>query len=137
MAHTLRRGVRNWAAILICRAVLASCLLSGASFDARDLKNGLGQGQSAQSRLGVRPWWRLKHIPMGLDHLVPFSRAAQFKHHGGGRRGRTFRQRLVQAQEGLAARASLSCAIRFFTLTVRIEAVGVVYTSLLGVKSYD
>jgi len=81
--------------------------------DARDLKHGLGQGQSAQSRLGVKPWWRLKHIPMGLDHLVPFSRAAQFKHHGGGRRGRTFRQRLVQAQEGLAARASLSCAIRF------------------------
>jgi len=37
--------------------------------DARDLKHGLGQGQSAQSRLGVKPWWRLKHIPMGLDLL--------------------------------------------------------------------
>lgn len=31
LAHTLRRGVRNWAAILICQAVLASCLLSGAT----------------------------------------------------------------------------------------------------------
>lgn len=52
-------------------------------------------------------------LGLNLTFLVPFSRAAQFKHHGGGRRGRTFRQRLVQAQEGLAARASLSCAIRF------------------------
>lgn len=40
LAHTLRRGVRNRVATLICRAVLASCLLSGASFDARDLRHG-------------------------------------------------------------------------------------------------
>jgi hypothetical protein len=40
-------------------------------------------------------------------------------------------------KRALAARASLSCAIRTYYFTVRIEAVGVVYTSLLGVKSYD
>lgn len=69
LAHTLRRGVRNWAAILDLPGCPSLVFAFWGNNDARDLKHGLGQGQSAQSRLGVKPWWRLKHIPMGLDSL--------------------------------------------------------------------
>lgn len=49
---------------------------------------------------GLDPGGGFNTFQWGSIRLVPFSRAAQFKHHGGGRRGRTFRQRLVQVQEG-------------------------------------
>jgi len=50
---------------------------------------------------GLNPGDGLNTFQWGSIRMVPFSRAAQFKHHGGSRRGRTVRQRLVQVQEGI------------------------------------
>jgi hypothetical protein len=52
---------------------------------------------------------------------------------------RPFAKRLVQAQGGFGppGHHCLGPFAYFIIQTIRIEAVGVVYTSLLGVKSYD
>jgi len=60
----------------------------------------LAKGNLLSHAWGLNPGGDLNTFQWGSITLVPFSHAAQFKHHGGGRRGQTFRQRLVQVQEG-------------------------------------
>lgn len=138
LAHTPRRGVRNQGAI-VCQACSSAVFAFWVDSDAQCLTMWAGAtGNHLGYIWGLNSGGGLNTFQWGSHQiLVPFSHTAQSKHHGGSRRAWTFRQRLGRVQESIAYRASLSWAIRIYHNTVTIEAVGVVYTSLLGVKSYD
>lgn len=99
---------------------------------------GAGHGQSFWLHLGVKLWWRLKHIPMGLTpnwcplvtQLNPNTTVA-VEGHG------PFAKDWVEYKSALPTGHRCLGPFASTINTVTIEAVGVVYTSLLGVKSYD